>query len=169
MVLFIIMLWEYKKHGTIISATVIYPIMWIISLLWLAVPNDFYKVSWLTLFFVIMGYIVFCKAFNFANRGKAKYSIYTAIYDDSSVSNTGLTIAFWMALIIGMLYFIRVRNYISLTSIAESLTMIRSNRAKGNLYLPPYLTYLSGIVTCTMRIFLLLYLRRTQMDILELM
>ena len=161
-VLLVIMIKEYGKHKHVLCATVVYPIMWIFSLLGLLLTDKYYVISYEMLAIIIIGYIVFCCGFNFCNRQGYSETIYNAKFCDENISEFGMSTAFIISLVIGVLYLYKVRNYISLTSIATSLTMIRTNSANGNLSLPIYLVYLSGMVQCSMRIFLFVYLRNQE-------
>lgn len=162
LILLFIMIREYKKHKHILCASVVYPVLWIFSLLGLLLTDRYYTVSFGMLSIIVIGYLLFCVGFNACNKRGYVDNIYNAVFDDRNISEFGMKIAFVISLIIGLIYLFKVRNYISLTSFTISLSMIRSNTDNGNLTLPLYLLYLSGMVQCSMRIFLFVYLRNKQ-------
>ncbi len=160
-VMIFIMLWQYRKKRSIWAATVIYPIMWILSLIGLAISDLYYEVSWSILNIIMIGYILFCIGFNIADKGCEECTIYNAEYKDR-LNGVGLNIIYYISLIIGLVYLILVRNYVSISDIALSMTTLIGNKTSKIIQIPAYMTYIDGAVSTTLKIYLLMYFRSKQ-------
>ena len=60
---------EYLKYRHILAATVIYPIMWILSFVGIILKgNEYYEISWIMPLIVVLGYILFIIGFGLMYR-----------------------------------------------------------------------------------------------------
>lgn len=151
---------EYRKHKYVLCATVIYPILWVLALFGLLFSDNYYPVSWFILMILILGYILFCLAFDHECEDQLVLSpMESGIFDDRSINTTGLTIIFCFALTVGAVYLTKYIKYISLLDIGKTLLAINSAKSSGSASVPLVFVYLSSLVKVSMLAFFLLFLR----------
>lgn len=151
---------EYKKCKTILSAPILYPLPWILSLFGLFLNSNFYPVSYGTLAIIIVGYILFCNGFHAISGPYGRSSFYETDYGRVIISHRSLNIVYYIALGICSYYLVVINRYVPFVSFSQIFLDILGNKASGVIEIPVYLSYLSGIVGCV-RIFMLLLICTT--------
>lgn len=158
LVMIIIMISQYKKYKYILAAPVVYPLMWILSLLGLVGTNSFFPVSMATMLVIISGYALFCAGFTKGSKGyKKDFPVSQQCYE--RLNPLGLNISFYLAIAVGIVYMVLIRRYIPYSSAQAMLLSLIGNKASNVVVIPGYISILAGFVRVITNIFLLYYFR----------
>lgn len=156
-VMLAIMMVEFKRYGRVISATVIYPVMWILSVGGLILEGDsVYTVTWFTLVIIILGYGLFALGFGLqysrakATAGTDVPSGATVTADDIQSQRIGLDIVVGIAVLIGLVYAFYLVKDLDFSDLFESWRKIRA-RESGSGSTIPYVFVIAGLfVRCAL-------------------
>ncbi len=146
---------EFSRYRSLISATVLYPIMWIFSLIGiLLVKDDYYELGWEILCVIILGYILFIIGFRLAYLKVTRNNMSNVhkknIQDDYTQNNTkveniiqeipsqvlGMNLIIVFGICITFITIFFMAKYIDYNDIIGSLTKIKNLVDEGKKPFP---------------------------------
>lgn len=150
-VFLIIMIIEYKKHNKVIAAPVVYPVMWVLSILGLvALGKSRWLVKPTTFLVLIAGYVMFCIGFELVYaklRNKVETVEIEKTVRTSRLRDNIITMG---AIFIGLLYVFELSKYFDLNNIYGSWRDIHLSYERNELVIPYVLIVLRYYNRCAL-------------------
>ncbi len=136
----VVMLVELKRQKSLLSAPVIYPVMWMLALVTLVIQGDrYWPIGTGTLCVIGAGYVLFCVGYEAAVFALKKNSG-SGTEMRIGISDLGAYIIASISLLIGIGYFFVLRPYLDSSNILMSWVGIRDSVLYGWIKMPYFLT-----------------------------
>ncbi|MCR5727133.1 MAG: oligosaccharide repeat unit polymerase [Lachnospiraceae bacterium] len=132
---------EYKKYKHILAATVIYPVMWVLSLIGIIIIGDeYYELTWALPCVIILGYVMFIIGFRIAYKkdSTGPYGDDKRELTDDDIGNqmTGINLVTAICLGVTVLAVFFLVKEIDFDNILESLSRIKQRIDAGEKPFP---------------------------------
>lgn len=152
---------EFKKYKDVMAATVIYPVMWVLSIAGMIYRRDmFYEVEWYVLAIIVAGYFLFCIGFEIVNHTRIctvrnsntcfEKTVNGINHFDLAQHRLGTTAVTVVSVLVALLYLVYIRSYIDLSDLIGSMYAIREDIANEKLVFPFALQALRYFIRCSM-------------------
>lgn len=134
-----IMFIEYRRFGDLMAASVIYPVMWVCSIIGLLFSgNAIWKVRMITFLVIIFGYILFCLGFHFIYSKLEKQEVISqekpnTVFQPGGIGNNMIVA---IAVVIGIVYAASLWKYVDISHLYESWTELHNKVEWGQVELP---------------------------------
>lgn len=145
-----IMVFEFCRYRNVICSTVVYPIMWILSILGLLVSGDrIWQVRNATLIIIITGYIFFTIGFEASYIYSIKH-LKKHIVRKLSYTSLGLNIVTFISIVICLGFGYFLWEFIDFSDLATSWVNVRYKILMGEIKVPYILIVARYFVRCSL-------------------